>query len=549
MDKKETKITAFYVENFKAIRKGTWFELNKLNILTGANSSGKSTLFKAMKVFTEGFVEGDIPVINVRKVLPDAGFYDDLLHFNSKEHHFCLGFRFQSSIFRGIVEVKFKFVANEKDTEMTVSDVIIKLKNKHFLSFYRPEHMAYMVQYENKYKQIVTFPGHGSRSPGELVFAIDLGVLAASRKSKLFAKYEDTFLNLQRNFPDGIWTGELLNEDDYYLRLPFTRFAEEIFFDFYRDSYCNLYNDDLKYPIFHDDDQGEAENDYSNLSLQLNYKEFIKDYFFEFFNEISTLMRFFHQKRLFHLDLVSEIQKRIIDTQNLNLHFVELEKNKPRPARKHPDKPSNLPFARIKDFQHYGEGIMYSWLKIFGLPGYFITREIENGYHQVFYVDEKDRDINIADLGKGHAKLIQLMLSIGYKLFILSNEDDGKLKNIESLSKHLIIHVEEPEAYMHPKWQSLLADFFVMLTEQYRVQFLIETHSVYLIQKIQLLVARNKLDPNEVSLLYFEQVKKDVNFRRINIRKDGLLKESFGEGFYDESAALAVALIEHQNLN
>ena len=62
------KITAFYVENFKAIRKGTWFELNNLNILTGANSSGKSTLFNAMKIFTEGFVDGDIPVIDIRKL-------------------------------------------------------------------------------------------------------------------------------------------------------------------------------------------------------------------------------------------------------------------------------------------------------------------------------------------------------------------------------------------------------------------------------------------------------------------------------------------------
>ncbi len=60
-------ITAFYVENFKAIRKGTWFELNKLNVLTGANSSGKSTLFNAMKIFTEGFVDGDFTLINLSR--------------------------------------------------------------------------------------------------------------------------------------------------------------------------------------------------------------------------------------------------------------------------------------------------------------------------------------------------------------------------------------------------------------------------------------------------------------------------------------------------
>ena len=91
-----TKITAFYVENFKAIRKGTWFELNKLNILTGANSSGKSTLFNAMKIFTEGFVDGDFPLFDIRKALPDAGFFEDLLNFNASKKCFWLAFRYNS---------------------------------------------------------------------------------------------------------------------------------------------------------------------------------------------------------------------------------------------------------------------------------------------------------------------------------------------------------------------------------------------------------------------------------------------------------------------
>ena len=543
-----TKITAFYVENFKAIRKGTWFELNKLNILTGANSSGKSTLFNAMKIFTEGFVDGDFPLFDIRKALPDAGFFEDLLNFNTSKKCFWLGFRYNSVFFNGKMEVKYKFVQDEQKTSITVSEVEIKLKNKYLLSFYRPSaNDESQVVYKNKQKELITFVGIDDDSnPGIIVFAIDLQMLANSKTADHYQKYEDVFAVLQRNFPDGIWTGELLEEADYYVRMPFTRFSDEFFFDLYNDSYCNLLNNEGKYPIYYDSDGGEAYHEYIQRVQQIGYTDFIKEYFREFLNELSAQLRFFYQKQLFHLDLNSDIQKRIIDSNSLNFKIIDLSYDDKQRVDK--DHSGPLLFMIIFNHSNYQDG-MYNWLKLFDLPGYFITKELENAYHQVLYVDEQNCEINIADLGKGHAKLIQLMLAIGYKLFMLSDEDRGKQGRWNPNKPQLIIHIEEPEAYFHPKWQSLLADFFVKLSKKYKVQFLIETHSVYLIQKLQLLVARNEIEPNEVSLLYFEQAKKDVNFRKINIRNDGLLKESFGEGFYDESAQLAVALLQHENLN
>lgn len=544
---RENKITAFYVENFKAIRKGTWFELNKINILTGANSSGKSTLFNAMKIFTEGFVDGDFPVIDIRKALPDSGYFKDLLNFNAKDKHFWLGFRYNSIVFKGKVEVKYKFIQKEQENALTVAEVIIKLKNKHLISFIKPSDYGEVV-YKNKQQEVISFACVNEDNPGEIAFVVDLQMLANSKTTDHYQKYEDVFAVLQKNFPDGIWTGEILEEQDYYLRRPYTRFSDEFFFDLYNDSYCNLLNNDGKYPIFYDSDGGEAHYNYKQKVQHIGFKDFIKDYLYEFLNELSAQLRFFYQKKLFHLDLVSDIQKRVIDTNSLNFKIPNLSNEEKQNYEI--NNSGSLLLIVLSIFVHVPFHIdMYYWLKIFGLPGHFITKEIDIGFHQVMYVDEKEREINIADLGKGHAKLIQLMLAIGNKLFMLSDEDRGKQGRWNPNKPQLIIHIEEPEAYFHPKWQSLLADFFVKLSKKYKVQFLIETHSVYLIQKLQLLVARNEIEPNEVSLLYFEQTKKDVNFRKINIRKDGLLKESFGEGFYDESAQLAVALLEHENLN
>jgi len=111
------------------------------------------------------------------------------------------------------------------------------------------------------------------------------------------------------------------------------------------------------------------------------------------------------------------------------------------------------------------------------------------------------------------------------------------------------ILIEEPEAFLHPNWQSRLVDFFFYCLKEYDVQFIVETHSVYLIQRLQFLVAKGEFDPEHATILYFNPNDKDEKFYRLNIRKDGILRESFGTGFYDETANLTADILNAQNIN
>ena len=97
------------------------------------------------------------------------------------------------------------------------------------------------------------------------------------------------------------------------------------------------------------------------------------------------------------------------------------------------------------------------------------------------------------------------------------------------------IYVEEPEVHLHPKYQSLLADMFVEAYQKYNIHFIIETHSEYLIRKLQVLVAdkENKLTPNDVSLNYVEKDKNGISTNRKIELEDGRLSEPFGPGFFD----------------
>ena len=76
---------------------------------------------------------------------------------------------------------------------------------------------------------------------------------------------------------------------------------------------------------------------------------------------------------------------------------------------------------------------------------------------------------------------------------------------------------------------------------KYNNEFIIETHSEYFLRKLQLNVAKNKLDPSLVNIYYFDTTNQKP--RKINLNEDGSLSENLGSGFLDESNNLATDLL------
>jgi len=107
------------------------------------------------------------------------------------------------------------------------------------------------------------------------------------------------------------------------------------------------------------------------------------------------------------------------------------------------------------------------------------------------------------------------------------------------------IAYEEPECHLHPSLQSKLAEIFADAYLRYNINFIIETHSEYLIRKLQTLVKNKKVSKDDVSIIYVDHPDPskrnspyDEQVRQIYCEEDGQLTDFFGKGFFDESMRL-----------
>lgn len=99
-----------------------------------------------------------------------------------------------------------------------------------------------------------------------------------------------------------------------------------------------------------------------------------------------------------------------------------------------------------------------------------------------------------------------------------------------------LLLIENPEAHIHPRGQSRLG-WLCAIAASKGVQLFIETHSDHILNGIRVAVKKLKLDPDIVSLFYFER---DINskthetlIQRPTVDENGKI-DKWPEGFLDE---------------
>jgi len=191
-------------------------------------------------------------------------------------------------------------------------------------------------------------------------------------------------------------------------------------------------------------------------------------------------------------------------------------------------------------------------LQIFGIEGELVIERFENTISSV-YMLQNNKKINLADLGFGYSQIIPIFLKI---ITATKNLDKNGASYSQKMSldflKGITVIIEEPEANLHPSLQAKFADFLALTLKKFpKINFIVETHSEYLIRKLQFLTAKGDLKTNDTIIHYFNNDKyvsiKEPKVKQIFINDDGGLTDNFGPGFFDEATTLQFDLIRLQN--
>lgn len=95
-----------------------------------------------------------------------------------------------------------------------------------------------------------------------------------------------------------------------------------------------------------------------------------------------------------------------------------------------------------------------------------------------------------------------------------------------------ILIVENPEAHLHPKAQSILGKFLSWVAHYRGVQIFLETHSEHIVNSFRVQVAQESLAAEELNILFFdEQFESYVS--QINVDSKGHIDE-WPEHFFDQ---------------
>jgi len=172
--------------------------------------------------------------------------------------------------------------------------------------------------------------------------------------------------------------------------------------------------------------------------------------------------------------------------------------------------------------------------------------ELENNlskwFKQLFGVESRSRmkpqqkvGIEIQHKNKVKSPIVNEGMGLNQLAYLLSpialaNEND-------------CIFIEEPEAHLYPKLQTMLTKLFLQINKEENKQFVISTHSEHILFGFLTAIATKELSLNDLIIYSFEKEDSKAVVNQVLINEDGSVKGGI-PGFFDNSVEQLIKYIQ-----
>lgn len=154
-------------------------------------------------------------------------------------------------------------------------------------------------------------------------------------------------------------------------------------------------------------------------------------------------------------------------------------------------------------------------------------------------------DVNVRKLGGSTSDPFQLQINVrGPKVNLM---DVGYGVNqilpilvcvLRARRKEATFLMQQPEVHLHPRAQAELSSLLIEIAKQRKQNFVIETHSDYMIDRASVDIRGGRIPHEHVSLIYLEPRRRDVQVHNIKFDEQGNLLDapsSYRQFFLEES--------------
>ena len=538
----------FAIRNFRTFSKRTEFVLSPLTVLVGPNSSGKSSLMKALMLCKESCIQNDFTHLDFSGGKHNLWSFEEVISRNTED---------KSVDFIFIFPAKFTY---EKPSDQKIKDFgktyDLKERSGLFPHVHGGPESNGRVSIGLKFNQnehISTYFEIDQGDGLETLFEIMSPHPNAKEKEKVSPRVEykrlspSDLLHSKKSYVDtaGIYVNgpliiDLINKSkikdlswikntsilSQELKKEYTVVSErhlnhrlrhlgpDIIF---RDSpEGNFFND---MPILLPSDAFNAKN---GISVDKKRHNFLRNNMKSLSVDCVTRVRnIFHSSNFANISRLRSGAKEVYTVDSIPNGFAQVLRRASR---------DKFP---IQGYELHRE--LAEWLDIISVGP---DIEVENVGSSAYTIRIKDGEIMvpITNVGYGISQLIPLILFLAYPA-----EMGGHSGNT--------FFLEEPEANLHPDFQARVADLLVRDLDR-SPRMIVETHSEYLVRRIQLLVARGEASPDDIAIYYLgSEPSAEDYIRRITIDDDGQLSEPFGPGFFDQATDLMMDLFKYGQKN
>lgn len=494
------------IKNLRSLRDTEEISIKKINILVGSNSSGKSTFLRVFPLLKQSFnkkINGPILWCGDDDDYVDFGSFQEAVSYSSEDKCINLAFEIHLNYLKNV----YHYRQGPQENNLQKISIEFLIKNSANNGNDYISEMQYSIEEQ---KCSIEFSENG-----------EIKRLVLNEKNINIDKAESKEPFYPTFYEQGIFDILLYQIREVAVRNLGSIFSisEDENFRYLGEATLYIVNKE----ILHD-----KSNRKYNEKIVKKVKEVCNDinkqevtqwsFLFHLPNYFSILSNHLKEyfRNVYYIAPVRATAERYYRLRNAAVNEVDCRGK---------NLPVFLNSLSNKDFSQF-----QAWTKAH--LGFEVVKTTSEGHVSLKIKKEgQGKAVNLSDTGFGYSQILPIVTQIWY---IAKKAEETLSFYIYDYDVPTTIVIEQPELHLHPALQAKLIDIIVEVANQGNINFIIETHSETMVNRVGNSIAKNEISNENVGVIIFE---KDFGEDDTTIKKGGFDKEGYLEnwpvGFFE----------------